>query len=762
MDAAASALTRATRLSGAPHHSLGAFFLAAAQRCQRSFEPPKMQRLQGKPKGATMQVRLITALAVASSLLTVCTVRDARADYPYTLPVTFHTVASFDPANSVVPFPTNLLLSGSTDLTLNIPSEDPTDFSDPKVAMSALDGFSTVAPWSTTFNQPIAPASLVPGQTVRMFQVSLTGPGGGVTGVQRELLSPSEFVVALAPSDTTGRTLAIVPTAPLAPQTSYMAVVTTGVTNVGGAAIRASLPYLLAKRPAPLCTGGVSTVPALPASQACALEPLRQLVNSQEAAAAAAGVSPGSIAISWVATTQATTIPLQAIDSVVEQSPPATTHIAPTGKTLGDLGAGLPPVADIYIGTIDLPYYLSAPSEANPIAPLNQFWHAEAGAYIPQCADFGLDPTSTNVTYCNPFPVATSTQTVPMVVTLPNSRSGRSKPAAGWPVVIYQHGITRNRTDAFAVAGTLAAQGFAVVAIDLPLHGITDLTNPFYIGNTPFVALGAEERTFNLDVANNSTGAPGPDGEIDSSGTWFINLQSLLTSRDNLRQGAADLFQLAHAIPSMHYSAGNDFDGSRIAFVGQSLGSMVGSVFLSIEPNVHVGVLNVPGGGIARLLDGSPTFGPRIRAGLSAAGVEPGTPDYDAFMVAAQTAVDSGDPINFAFATSEKNVLLQEVIGGGDVLPDQVIPNTVPGAPLSGTEPLIAALGLADITQTTQAADGIRGAVRFLQGEHGSLLDPTDFPAATAEMHGEMASMVASNGTVVQVNNPSVIRGPIQ
>jgi dienelactone hydrolase len=721
-----------------------------------------MRRLSGQSEGAIMQVRLITAAAVASLFLTVCTVRDARADYDYTAPVTFHTVASFDPANSVVPFPTNLLLSGSADLTLNIPSADPTDFSDPKVAMSALDGFSTVAPWSTTFNAPIDTTSLLPGQTVRMFEVALSGPGGGVVAVHRELASPAEFVVALAPSDTTGRTLAIVPTAPLAPQTSYMAVITTGVKNAGGAAIRASLPYLLAERTTPLCSGGASTVPALPASQACALEPLRQLVNSQEAAATAAGVAPGSIAISWVATTQATTVPLQAIESVVEQSPAATTHLAPTGKTLGDLGAGLPPVADIYIGTIDLPYYLSAPSDANPIAPLNQFWRAAPGAYIPQCAGFGLDPTSTNVTYCNPFPVATSTQTVPMVVTLPNSRSGRSKPAGGWPVVIYEHGITRNRTDAFAVAGTLAAQGFAVVAIDLPLHGITDETSPFYIGNTPFAALGAQERTFDLDVQDNGTGAPGPDGVIDSSGSWFINLSSLLTSRDNLRQGVADLLQLAHAVPSMHYSAGNDFDGSRIGFVGQSLGGIVGSMFLALDPNVNVGVLNVPGGGIARMLDGSPTFGPRIRAGLAAAGVEAGTPDYDAFMVAAQTAVDSGDPINYAFATGEKRVLLQEVIGGGDVLPDQVIPNAVPGAPLSGTEPLIAALGLADITQTTQAPDGIRGAVRFLQGEHGSILDPTDFPAATAEMQGEMASMLVSGGIAVQVANPSIIRGPLE
>jgi pimeloyl-ACP methyl ester carboxylesterase len=407
---------------------------------------------------------------------------------------------------------------------------------------------------------------------------------------------------------------------------------------------------------------------------------------------------------------------------------------------------------------IAIPYYLSAPSEDDPTAPLTKFWKGAPGAYIEQCAGFGLDPDSTNLTYCNPVPVATSTQLVPVVMTIPNARSGKTKPASGWPIVIYQHGITRNRTDVFAIAGTLAAQGFAAVAIDLPLHGITDTTNPFYIGNTPFAALGAQERTFNLDIEDNASGAPGPDGAIDPSGTWFINLSSLLTSRDNLREGAADLFEVAHAIPAMHISAGTDFDGTRIAFVGQSLGSIVGTTFLSIDPNVNTGIMSVPGGGIARLLDGSPTFGPRIRAGLAAAGVEPGTPDYDAFMGAAQTAVDSGDPINFNLASAAgKNILMQEVVGGGDVLPDQVIPNTVPGAPLSGTEPLIAEYGLAPISQTTQDPDGIRGATRFLQGEHGSLLDPTDFPLATAEMQGEMASMVVSGGTAVQVTYPQIL-----
>ena len=506
-----------------------------------------------------------------------------------------------------------------------------------------------------------------------------------------------------------------------------------------------------------MCVNGASTDPLLPAATACALEPLRQLTNSQEGGAASVGIDPSRIALSWVATTQSITPVMQAVEGRIEQTPAPGISVAPTGLTLANLGEGLPPVADIYVGVLNDPYYLDAPSAADPTAPLHTFWHAAPGGYVPPFNAFGLDPTSTNVTFANPFPVAVSTQKIPVLLTLPNANSGKAKPSAGWPVVIFQHGITRSRTDMFAIAGTLAAQGFAVIAIDAPLHGVTDKTSPFYdnqllAGAAPqFVT---NERTFDLDLSDNTSQAPGPDGHIDGSGTYFINLSSLLTSRDNLRQANADLLELTRSIPTLQ---GADLDGSTIEFVGQSLGSIIGTAFMAIEPHVTVGVLNVPGGGVARLLDASPAFGPSIHAGLAQAGLTQGTPQYDAFFVAAQTVVDSGDSINFAFATAGKAILAQEVVGDATHPSDQVIPNFVVGAPLSGTDPLIAALGLSTITQTTQA-NPIRGVVRFTQGAHGSLLDPTSSPAVTAEMQGEMASMIVSRGTTVVVSNPSVIR----
>jgi hypothetical protein len=659
-------------------------------------------------------------------------------------PVTATITANFDPSNAVIPFPTNLLLLGTDDLTLNAPAADPTDFSDPAIALNALDGFSTIEPWVTSFSATVAPASVTPGNSVRVFEVTLTGPGGGVTGISAELVPGVEFVAV-----STGAGIAIIPLQPLKQITSYMAVVTNGITDAAGNIATPDQTYFLTQRTSPLVdANGNSTDPLLPNASAQALEPLRQLTNSQEAAASSAGVNRADIIVSWVLTTQSITPVLSATKAI--SGPGASTLVQTPFNTSVAGGAG---IADIYIGIQSSPYYLGAPSAENPTAPLNTFWKAAPGAYVPPFNQFGLNPTSTNLTFANPFPVVNSTQTYPVIMTVPNANSGQVKPASGWPIVIFQHGITRNRTDMFAVADTLASIGYAVVAQDLPLHGLVDVTSPFYVENTPFGPI-AQERTFDVDYSDNATGAPGPDGIIDTSGNYTINLSNLLVSRDNTRQGVADLFTLAATIPFMDIDGDTvpDFDGSKIGFVSQSLGSIVGTVFLAFEDTINTAVLSVGGGGIAKLLNGSPTFGPRIRAGLAAAGVIEGTPDFDQFLLVTQTVVDASDPINFAAITgATNNILFHEVIG------DLVIPNAVAGAPLSGTEPLIRAMGLPIISSTTVNPEGVDAAVRFIAGDHGSLLSPGASVQATVEMQTQMASMISTLGTAVVVTDDSVI-----
>lgn len=729
-----------------------------------------------------MQARLLLATALSSVLLAACSSssNSPRAvDAPVSRnddgsPVTGVIAAVFNPAIGAVPFPTDLAFSGTRDLTLNaslpLPADPTNAANGPVVAINQLDGWSTVAPWRFNLSVPPRANTLVAGQSIRLFKVTINPATRAVLSVQRELAAGTEFVVAQAPSDATGRTIALVPTKPLEQLSSYMAVVTDDVKDAAGNDATPDTTYFLTQRTSPLITPvsltgspncpsqAQSTDPLLPAASACALEPLRRITNSHEAAAATQGIARSEIVLTWTATTQSITPVLSATRSITTAS--AATLVR-SGLTIA--AAGLPPIADIIVGVMPVKYYLNAPTSTTSVLPLIGGWAAGAGAYTAPFNALGLDPTSTNLTYANPIPVAKSTQVIPVLATVPNAASGRTKPAAGWPVVIFQHGITGNRSNALGISATLASQGFAIVSIDQPLHGIFP-TDPgigaFYIENTPFGAV-ASERHFDLDAVNNATGRPPSDGVVETSGYHTINLGSLITSRDNLRQAVADLFTLAKTIPTMSFDgdATPDFDGSRIFFVGQSLGSMVGLNFVTLEPTVSTAVLSVPGGGIAQLLNGSATFGPRIRAGLAASGITAGTPTFDSFMGAAQQALDSADPINFAAfsAPSGDKILLHEVVGGGANLPDQVVPNSVAGAPLSGTEPLIRALGLTTITATTQAA-AIRGAVRFIAGDHVSLLSPASSLATTVEMQGQMASMIVSNGQAVVVTNTAVIR----
>jgi dienelactone hydrolase len=347
-------------------------------------------------------------------------------------------------------------------------------------------------------------------------------------------------------------------------------------------------------------------------------------------------------------------------------------------------------------------------------------------------------------------------------MSVPNQNSGKTKPAAGWPVVIFGHAMQGNRSQMLALADTAALAGYAVIAIDFPLHGISPddpALAPLYVGNTPFAPI-ANERTFDLDLIDNSTGAPGPDGKADPSGAHFIQLSSLLTNRDNFRQGIADLSTLAMTLPSMDINGDKlpDLDASNIVYAGISLGGIHGTAFTAIEPMVKRAFLSVPMGGVMRGLEASPTIGPRIQAGLAAKGVLPGTSDYELFFIVAQTVFDSADPVNWgAEAARDNSVVLHEVWG------DTVFPNYVLTAPLSGTEPLIAAMNLTDYSSTQVAPTGVKLAGRFVPpADHGSFLSPAAAPATTVEMQKQFAAFIATQGTTVVVENAATMVPVVQ
>ena len=67
-------------------------------------------------------------------------------------------------------------------------------------------------------------------------------------------------------------------------------------------------------------------------------------------------------------------------------------------------------------------------------------------------------------------------------------------------------------------------------------------------------------------------------------------------------------------------------------------------------------------------------------------------------------------------------------------------------------------MGLTSYSESAFDAAGIDGAVRFIEGDHGSLLSPAASLAATQEMQRQLAAFQATMGTTVNINDTSVVQ----
>jgi len=461
--------------------------------------------------------------------------------------------------------------------------------------------------------------------------------------------------------------------------------------------------------------------------------------------------------------------------------------------TGGALDAG---VGSLYTGYIKLPYYLTTPDTTMSASYTQDSWVADrtlGGALsaalppgAPALPPVDADGMTYNVTYRYPFAAQKSVESVPLQVTLPEPDHVPANPAfggldcqtarpSGYPVVIYIHGITSDRASVVALAHSLASVCVATVAIDLPLHGVTS-------GNPLAALLGADAVSAAYDPADAPTerhfGDPG------GSGAQFINLAVLNNTRDNMRQSVMDMLNLNASLDSISMSLSDEglgtLDTTNVKTVGVSLGGIVGTVYATVN-QMAIGaedsagftsnlkpqgglVVSAGGSQLTQILNNSQTFGPVIEAGLSAAGVQKGTTNFERFLYVAQSAVDSGDPVNFAETLESLGVpvLVQQIVGGGDAsgladtkiyTSDKVVPNSAAGAPLAGTTPLAALLGAGQVGPGVADVSATNALVNLTIGHHASLLRPNEANGqaptngenvATAELQTQVASFVLS------------------
>ena len=376
----------------------------------------------------------------------------------------------------------------------------------------------------------------------------------------------------------------------------------------------------------------------------------------------AVGVNPASVVLSWSFSTQATEDSLRILGQIV---PAQAIAVAATGSTTKQLNPALAGKADVYLGTTAVPYYLAKPANANDRTFLASFWVAAGPPPLP------LDQTSRFITRFNPVPVNRGTTTIPLLVTVPNSTAnatggGCTKPAAGWPVAIVQHGLNGDRSTSLAMADSFADACFVVASFDLPLHGITDTASPLY--------QAANERTFNVDLQNNTTGAPVPDGKIDSTGTHALPtlLSNPLGGRDLLRQGEADVSVVAKSLARL------DVTGRRRCRTSMRRACITSACrwwhrrrgageILARHPHGHGRRAGRRAHQAAERVGGVRPDGARVGVGNAA----PGSTLYANLFREIQTIADPGDPINhICDCVNNKPFHLIKVVA------DAVVPNS--------------------------------------------------------------------------------------
>ncbi|ELM3720489.1 lipase [Aeromonas hydrophila] len=497
-------------------------------------------------------------------------------------------------------------------------------------------------------------------------------------------------------------------------------------------------------------------------------------------------------------------------------------------------GAPLNPIAQatkVYTGTVKLPYFLSSPATAGSWDKAKtQSWHGAipslyaianalkagdseviaglvgAGVDPALLATLIADPTrqaellaeaskligvtltsggkpldaEQNIGRFNPLPKLEEVQSVPMRVFAKDALNTITD------VIIYQHGVTSVKENAYALAlgqiyaGMQAGKKVALVVIDHPLHG---------------------ERGFALSGSMATV-------TTSENPTPYLNLSYLTVARDNLKQSVADLLGLRLAVGLANAKGALGVAGVKVHFLGHSLGAISGTNLLAVanQPignaqadalfKFDTGGLAMPGGGIAPLLLNSPTFGPTIKMGVLTSGsaeLKAGFTAYapncktavptcfvneflpslsttqqaaaastlQSYSFAAQSVLDSADPINLGRGIQSSFPLFAtEIVGDGALsLSDQVIPNSIASAPLGGTEPLFKVLALQPLTATGAAS---HNAARFVAGGHSSLLAPDENfdPSGdvTTEIQSQFASFFMSGGTAVKVTDGSLLK----
>ena len=202
-------------------------------------------------------------------------------------------------------------------------------------------------------------------------------------------------------------------------------------------------------------------------------------------------------------------------------------------------------------------------------------------------------------------------EAVPFWLFVPKNRHG---PA---PVAVFVHGHGGSKFDGVEVAGMFARYGIATLAIDAPSHGVsldpgTQALVQALFENAGLTGFGDALFTGRALDFNG-------DGKLDPGADYWTSY--VFHTRDMVRQTQVDLMQVVRALRGFDgtrkWPAGigltglaGDFDGdgtvdvggsAPLLLVGGSLGGIVTSVGVAVEPQFSAGIAIVPGGMLSEI-----------------------------------------------------------------------------------------------------------------------------------------------------------------
>ncbi|HEX5063759.1 MAG TPA: hypothetical protein VFV99_30480 [Kofleriaceae bacterium] len=421
---------------------------------------------------------------------------------------------------------------------------------------------------------------------------------------------------------------------------------------------------------------------------------------------AMAGIDDDIVGIT-VFTTQHATAPLLAARTIVEQLPPSDL-VFDDPAIIFNSTAALDKVIGVATRATDGPRVgLERWGNDNPTGIAHD--HVGViGTGKMTIARFRSDDSKTDLpddeTFSDP-PHVVAMDTIPVTFILPKA----AMPPGGYPIVIYGHGLGASRDQLLSFAEPLTSRGYAIVGIDMAGHGSRfDPTDQL------------------ANMANQLTAFSGDAGTRDGFGDttglvtqfdFFEGFLGVSAVRDSIRQSALDLGRVAQMIRRTDLdlsalagpgSANPKLDTRHIAYLGESFGTVVGSVFSAIEPNIDLYVLDVPGGGI---LDHILTSSPEIAATAvplidSILGPRQRVDRFNPLIGLMQSVIDGADPLSYAPHVLRDRFAINGTVLGPrsvvclEVLGDQVLANV-------GTDSLARELGLDVLVPNLAPPDGL-------------------------------------------------------